>query len=76
LSNRILNEEFISMDVEKYLINRLKLQCGIEFTSNVEGMIGDYFSNKDFNEKYKTWMKSTGNNTYVTGTKPAIDVYV
>jgi hypothetical protein len=43
------------MDIEKYLINRLKLLCGMEFTSNLEGMINDYFQNKDLNEKYKLW---------------------
>jgi hypothetical protein len=45
------------MDVEKYLINKLKLLCGVEFTSNLEGMINDYFNNKDLNEKYKFWLR-------------------
>lgn len=57
LSKRILFEDFISMDTEKHLISKLKLQCGVEYTSNVEGMISDYYNNKDFNERYKLFLK-------------------
>lgn len=29
----------------------------MEFTSNVEGIIGDLFLNKEANEKFKIWLK-------------------
>jgi len=29
----------------------------VEFTSNVEGIIGDLFLNKEANEKFKIWLK-------------------
>ena len=54
-----MTEDFISMDAEKYLINKLKLLCGMEFTSNLEGMIGDYFNNKDLNEKYTIYLRTS-----------------
>ena len=49
------------MDSEKFLINKLKLLCGVEFTSNLEGMINDYFNNRELNEKYMTWYNSNLN---------------
>lgn len=57
LSNRLLNEDFISLDLEKTLINKVKLLCGVNYTSNIEAMVGDYLSNKDLNENYKIWFK-------------------
>jgi hypothetical protein len=39
------------------LIGKLKFSCGVEFTSNVEGIIGDLFLNRDTNEKFKKWLK-------------------
>jgi cullin 3 len=73
LSTRILTEDFISMDSEKYLINKLKLECGIEFTANVEAMISDYITNKDLNEKLSLWQKE---NTESINLCPKIDINV
>ena len=58
LSSRILNEDFVSMDAEKYLLSKLKVQCGVEYTKNIETMIGDYFLNKDINQNYITFRTS------------------
>lgn len=58
LSNRILTEDFISLENEKNLICKVKLLCGVEFTSNIEGMMLDYYSTREVNERYKTFLKS------------------
>jgi hypothetical protein len=71
-----LTEDFISMDVEKFLINKLKLLCGIQFTANVEGMINDYNLNKDLNEKYKIWMKENKNNNVIDSQVSKIFYYI
>lgn len=65
LSSRILNEDFVSMDAEKYLLNKLKVQCGVEYTKNIETMIGDYFLNKDINQNYITFSSSNPINTKI-----------
>ena len=57
MTYRILNEDFISLDTEKVIINRLKLLCGVEFTSSLEGIICDYYLNKDLNEKYSIHLR-------------------
>jgi hypothetical protein len=53
-----LTDDFISLENEKYLIGKLKCLCGVDYTSNVEGMMGDYNSCKELNEKYKVYLKN------------------
>ena len=71
LSSRILNEDFVSMDAEKYLLTKLKVQCGVEYTKNIETMIGDYFLNKDINQNY---LKFKGSNLISTKIEPTLTV--
>jgi len=53
LSNRLINNDIISIDCETYLINKLKTQCGVEYTIKIEGMINDYLSNIEMNNQFK-----------------------
>ena len=64
LSNRILNNDFVSMDAEKFLLSKLKVQCGVEYTKNIETMINDFYLNKDMNQNYKVFC----NNNQLTST--------
>ena len=52
LSNRLINNDIISIDCETYLINKLKIQCGVEYTTKIEGMVSDYLRNKEMNHNY------------------------
>ena len=59
------------MDAEKYLLTKLKVQCGVEYTKNIETMIGDYFLNKDINQNY---LKFRGSNLIATKIEPTLTV--
>jgi cullin 1 len=41
LAKRLLTQRSTSDDAEKLMIAKLKVQCGTQFTSKMEGMIGD-----------------------------------
>ena len=41
LAKRLLNQRSLSHDLEKSMIAKLKIQCGANFTSKIEGMIND-----------------------------------
>jgi len=41
LAKRLLNQRSRSEDAEKLMISKLKVQCGTQFTSKMEGMLSD-----------------------------------
>lgn len=41
LAERLLNKRSASIDAEKLMITKLKVQCGVQFTSKMEGMLTD-----------------------------------
>lgn len=41
LARRLLNDRSSSSDMEKFMISRLKMNCGSQFTSKMEGMLND-----------------------------------
>jgi cullin 1 len=41
LAKRLLNQRSTSNDAEKLMIAKLKMQCGTQFTSKMEGMLAD-----------------------------------
>src|SRR5690606_14915443 len=53
LSNRLLTDDFNSLDNEKNLIGKLKVLGGVVYTANVEVMLNDYTGNKDINDNFK-----------------------
>jgi hypothetical protein len=65
------------MDIEKVLINKLKLTCGVEFTANVEGIVCDFYINRESNEKFKIWLKEQKqlNNESIIPTTIETNVY-
>jgi cullin 1 len=44
LAKRLLSKRSISDDAEKLLVGLMKMQCGAQFTSKLEGMLHDYHS--------------------------------
>jgi hypothetical protein len=61
LSKRLLSEDFNSLENEKMFITKLKLMCGVTFTSNIEGMLGDFMNSRDLNDNYRNWAKDNSN---------------
>lgn len=61
LSKRLLSDDFNSLENEKAFIGKLKLACGFTYTSNVEGMLGDFNISRDLNESFRNWSKENFN---------------
>ena len=59
---RLVNNDYVSIDAEKYLVEQLKKQCGNEYTSKIDTMIMDYNLNNDLTNGFKEFLKNTLNN--------------
>jgi cullin 1 len=57
LSKRLLNQKSANDDAEKSMIGKLKLKCGAQFTSKMEGMLNDLSTGKDHLEKFQQFIK-------------------
>jgi cullin 1 len=44
LADRLLNRRSACVDAEKLMISKLKMQCGMRFTSKMEGMMTDWIA--------------------------------
>ena len=53
LSKRLLSETSASEDAEKSLIQKLKMKCGANFTSKLEGMITDLSLASDMQREFR-----------------------
>jgi len=53
LSKRLLYETSASEDAEKSMIAKLKMKCGAQFTSKLEGMITDLFLASDLQKDFR-----------------------
>ena len=53
LAKRLLFGKSASIDAEKSMINKLKEECGFQFTNNLEGMFNDMEISKDIMEAFK-----------------------
>ena len=58
LSKRLLNNKSANDDAEKSMISKLKLKCGAQFTSKMEGMRNDLLQGKDHVSKFAEFDKS------------------
>lgn len=57
LAKRLLNQRSASDDAEKMMIAKLKMQCGTQFTSKMEGMLGDLAVGNDQRTEFANKMK-------------------
>lgn len=53
LSKRLLYDTSASEDAEKSMISKLKMKCGAQFTSKLEGMITDLSLASDFQKDFR-----------------------
>lgn len=54
LAKRLLNQRSISQDIERSNILKLKLRCGAQYTSKMEGMLNDLQSAETQSQAFKT----------------------
>jgi len=58
LAKRLLTGRSLSDDAEKFMIAKLKLQCGTQFTSKMEGMLGDLAVGSDYRSEFDARMRT------------------
>mmetsp|Transcript_22281 Transcript_22281/g.55184 ORF Transcript_22281/g.55184 Transcript_22281/m.55184 type:complete len:741 (+) Transcript_22281:94-2316(+) len=58
LAKRLLSQRSTSDDAEKLMIAKLKMQCGTQFTSKMEGMLADLAVGSDQRSEFETRMRS------------------
>jgi len=58
LAKRLLNQRSTSNDSEKLMIAKLKMQCGTQFTSKMEGMLADLAVGSEQRTEFEQRMRS------------------
>ncbi|CAN0404420.1 unnamed protein product, partial [Hapterophycus canaliculatus] len=57
LARRLLNSRSASDDMERLMIGKLKLKCGSQFTSKMEGMMNDLAIGGDHEAAFSKHLK-------------------
>ncbi|KOB60751.1 hypothetical protein PFHG_02564 [Plasmodium falciparum HB3] len=65
LANRLINNIYISLHIEKKFIEQLYYLCGSQYTSKLGGMIQDLINNTNMNNKFYDHMKNVFNNNEI-----------
>ncbi|KAF9888066.1 Cullin-3 [Aspergillus nanangensis] len=60
LSRRLLMKRSVSMDAERQMISKMKMEVGTQFTSRLENMFKDMAISEDVTASYKTHIKKSG----------------
>ena len=60
LSKRLLMKRSISMDAERQMISKMKMEVGNTFTQRIEAMFKDMAVSTDFTSQYKTMVQQRG----------------
>lgn len=61
LSKRLLGNSSVSEDSERLMIAKLKMECGFQFTSKLEGMFQDVTVNVQTNQDFEQWLSTNKN---------------
>jgi cullin-4 len=60
LARRLLSEKSESIDYEKSIVTRLKVNCGRAVTDSIEGMMNDLELGKELAKKYQDNRQAKG----------------
>ena len=60
LAKRLLNARSASADAERSMIAKLKLRCGAQYTSKLEGMLSDLQVGHDLTKDFSSWSSGAG----------------
>lgn len=72
LSRRLLLKRSVSMDAERQIISKMKIEVGTQFTSKLEAMFSDITISSDLTNAYRTYVAQNGANEKA----PELDVSV
>jgi cullin 3 len=61
LSKRLLSNNLVSEDSERQMIAKLKMECGFQFTSKLEGMFQDIQHNQETSSEFQNWLSNSAN---------------
>lgn len=61
LAKRLLLQRSNSSDAEKIMIGKLKLRCGAQFTSKLEGMMNDMRMSTEYHTTFRDWLRERKN---------------
>lgn len=70
LAKRLLLGRSSSIDLEKSMISKLKMECGAQFTSKLEGMFKDVDVSRDLMDKFGAYVRLP------SSSKPPFDMHV
>lgn len=59
LAKRLLNQRCSSDDMERLMIGKLKLKCGAQFTSKMEGMVNDLALSSDHQGDFEKFLRES-----------------
>jgi len=76
LARRLLTGTSVSDEAEKAMVSQLKLECGYQFTSKLEGMFNDMRISKDIRDAYKTYKRNELNQTNDRSKSKPVDIEV
>ena len=62
MAKRLLSEKSESMEYEKSIVTKLKVNCGRAVTDSIEGMMNDLEIAKDSAKKYHEWCSAAEKN--------------
>lgn len=74
LATRLLYGTSASIDAEKNMLIKLKVECGGLFTSKLEGMFKDMEINKDLNVEFKQYLANINDDGLSSGIEVTINV--
>lgn len=57
LAKRLLNQRSASDDMERSMIGKLKMRCGVQFTAKLEGMMNDLSVGEDTSKEFAVHLK-------------------
>jgi cullin 3 len=60
LSKRLLMNKSVSLEIEKQMISRMKIELGNSFTMKLEAMFKDMATSKDLTQGYKDYVSALG----------------
>lgn len=61
LSRRLLQEAYEDFELEKQVITRLKVTCGMQQMNQMQGMLTDYLGQKEEAKEFDTFAESCPN---------------
>ena len=73
LSRRLLMKRSVSMDAERQMISKMKMEVGNTFTQRLEGMFRDMTISEDETSSYKKHIANLGDRD---PERPELDIYV